>query len=414
MHVYTARQAIMNRKQHVIAYELLFRDSEENIFPKVDPHAATSQMIIQTHLNSGLGAVTCDKPAFINFTEKCLLSGFPELLPKNKVVIEILETVRPTDEVFEKCRALFHAGYTLALDDFIYKREWKRFFRFVKIIKFDISQTPLNTLSPVLAVLKENYKNIRYLAERIETQAQFVEARKMGFHFFQGYFFCKPEIHKARHIDTEHELLFELYQELCKTELDINRITDCFQRDLGLTYKLLRYINSGVLPLKTNINSIKEALVYLGEEQTRKFLTLLTTATLAKNKPKEIIRMAIVRARSCELTAKKVLPGASGEAFLMGLLSLIDAILDRPMESILDELPISDEIKDALLNERSSGLLRVIINAVRHFEKGKWHDTSKECLKLRVSYESLAGYFNDAMTWAKLYEDSINAPVGVG
>lgn len=408
--VYTARQAIFNRKTHVVAYELLFRDGEENRFPDIDPHEATSKLIMRTHLNEGLSAVSMGKRALINFTEQCLLSGLAELLPKEQVIIEILETVTPSDEIYEKCRALFHSGYILALDDFIYKKEWVRFLPFVKLIKFDISKTPLKSLVGLLEQLKK-LKNIRLLAERVETQEEFKEAKAMGFHFFQGYFFCKPEMRKSKDVDAQSAILVSLYQELSRPHLNIAKISNYFEQDVGLTYKLLRYINSGILPLKTQITSIRQALIYLGEAQIRKLVALLTTATLAKNKSKEITRLSIVRARSCELAVRKVSPGQTDDAFLMGLLSLIGVMLDKPIEDVMETLPVSDDIKEALQDPKCSSPLRIVFNAVCLYEKGSWHLTSLECQKVRLSYDALASAYQQALVWAQQYENLDDSPI---
>jgi len=148
MKVYTARQAILNRKENVVAYELLYRGGPENFFPQIDPHKATSKLIIRTHLNQGIGLITDNKPALINFPEESILSCLPLILPPKQVMIEILETVSPSDEVYQACKVLYHQGYHLALDDFVYKPEWNRFFNLMKLIKFDIQATSLSELSP--------------------------------------------------------------------------------------------------------------------------------------------------------------------------------------------------------------------------------------------------------------------------
>ena len=407
MNVYTARQPIFNRRQQAVAYELLFRDGEENRFPNIDPHHATSKLIMHTHLNGGLATVTDGKPALINFTEECLLSGFPELLPPDKVMIEVLESVTPTDEVYAKCRELFHKGYALALDDFVHKPEWERFFNLVKMIKFDIQKTPLSEIQPLIARLRVQRPKLKLLAERVETHEEFKIAKDMGFTFFQGYFFCKPEMCKERDVSPDQVVLIELYKELCRPVINMKQISKCFEQDLGLTYKLLNYINSGILPIQTEISSIKQALVYLGESQVRKLITLLTTATLAFKKPKEIIRVAITRARACELVAEKVLPAMSDEAFLIGLLSQIPAILDKSMEEVLEKLPVSEDIKVALLEPKSQSLLRIIYDAVTLYERGDWHLTTIQCYKLKLEYDTLGDYMLQAIAWAQSYERAI-------
>lgn len=406
MEVFAARQAIFNSKKNVVGYELLYRDSENNAFPVgTDPHKATVQLIQRTHLNTGLADFTSGKPALINFTEKCLLSKVPEMLPKKEVVIEILESVRPTDEVFERCKELFHKGYSLALDDFIYKKEWDRFFNLVKIIKFDIQKTPLKDIAPLIRKMKGR-KSLKFLAERVETVEQFNEAKEMGFNFFQGYFFCVPEIRKMKDVSPNAAILVELYNESLREGFNVNRLMNTFQRDVGLSYKLLSYINSGVFSTKQPISSIRQAIVYLGEDETRKLMSLLITSELAHGKPKEIMRTAVIRARASELTCEKVSPGLTNEAFLTGLLSMLPAILDRDINTILEQISVSDEIKVALADPKDQSVLKIIHSSVLLYEQGKWHDTTKELFKIRMDYDEFSKIYTSAIKWSDSHDPS--------
>lgn len=414
MEVFTARQAIMNKNEKIVGYELLYRDGKDNCFPVgMDSQKATTKVILQTYLNTGLKSITDGKIAFINFSEACLLSLTPTLLPKNQIVVEILEDVNPTDEVYRECAKLFKAGYRLALDDFVYTPKWDRFLRFVKIVKFDISKTPLEKIPEIINRINEikrvgNLKNkIIYLAERVETREEFEEVKKIGFELFQGYFFCKPEMKKSRDVDLSQWSLFKLYQELCKDKIDLGKICKHFEFDEGLTYKLLTFMNSGMFSIKTPISSIKQALVYLGESELRKFLTLLTTSELSKGKPDELLRIGVVRARTCELTAKKICPSIKSEAFLVGLLSMLPAILDKSMLEILEKLPVNDSIRAALIPKDkgdSQTDLYIILEATKLIEGGSWHLTSKECLKLRLNYDEFCRIYNSAMDWKEKYQ----------
>jgi EAL and modified HD-GYP domain-containing signal transduction protein len=369
-------------------------------------------LISNTHLNGGLGAITQGNLAFINFTEKCLLSDFPDMLPKDKVVIELLETVTPSDEVYAKCRKLFKAGYKIALDDFIHKPEWDRFIKIVRVIKFDIEKTPLIEIAPFVSKLRKlqrvgNLKNnIALLAERVETQEDFNLAKKMGFDLFQGYYFCKPELHKRKDVDLSQTTLIRIYQELCKENLDIKVITECFESDEGLTYKLLNFMNSGMFNVVSPISSIRQALVYLGEFEMRKFLTLLTNTELAQSKPVELVRMGIVRAKTCENTALKIAPKMKAEAFLAGLLSMLPAILEREMPDILDMLPVANEIRDALLPKKNTrkSIVAIILEATLSVERGEWHNTSKTCLMMNISYSEFCDLHKKAILWSERYE----------
>lgn len=404
MKVYTARQAILNRKERVVAYELLYRGGPENIFPNVDPHKATSKLIMRTHLNQGLSVVTDGKPALINFPEESILNGLPLILPADKVMIEILETVSPSDEVYQICQNLYLQGYNLVLDDFVYKPEWNRFIKLVKLIKFDIQATPLDEISPLIEKLKGR-KKLKILAEKVETKEEFLQAKKLGFNFFQGYYFCKPEMSENNEIDASQPILLCLMQECMRSPSSVKNLASYFERDVALSFKLFKFINSGILPLTQKITSIKNALIYLGEAETKKLILLFTTGILAKNKPKELTRITIIRARFCELMATKNMPELAESAFMVGLFSLLDAILDQPLNKILDGLPLATDVLEALTCDKPSSL-KYILTAVTYYEQGSWYNTTRNAEKVQISYEELADYYQSALKWANKYDSS--------
>jgi EAL and modified HD-GYP domain-containing signal transduction protein len=403
MKIYTARQAILNRKGNVVAYELLYRGGPENFFPSINPHKATSKLIMRTHLNQGLGLITDNKPALINFPEESILNGLPLILPPKQVVIEILETVSPSDEVYQVCKDLYHQGYHLALDDFVYKPEWNRFFNLMKLIKFDIQATPLDKISPLIKKLKAR-KNLKILAEKVETKEEFLQAKKLGFNFFQGYYFCRPEMSESNEIDSHQPILLSLIQECLRTTLNIKCITSYFERDVGLSFKLFKFINSGILPISQEITSIKSALIYLGEAQTKKLILLLAAGSLAKKKPKELTRLAIIRARFCELIAEKTIPEHTEASFLVGLFSLLDAMLDAPLDKIVNSLSLPAEVVAALTSDKPS-TLKYILSTVSYYEKGSWYNTKRNAQRINVDYEELADYYQNALVWARKYND---------
>ncbi len=396
MKVYTARQAILNRKQNVVAYELLYREGPQNIFPNVDPHEATSKLIIKTHLNDGLHPLTSGKPALINFGEASLLSGLPFLLPQDQIMIEILEDVEPSDEVYDVCRQLFHQGYHLALDDFVYKKEWQRFFKFIKLIKFDVISHSFDEIAPLIPELKKR-KNLKILAEKIETKAEFEQAKKLGFDYFQGYFFCKPEVTEKHDIEGNPQLLLSLYQEALSETLDIDKISKLFEQDLSLSYKLLRFINVSHRRGKQEIKSIKQAIIYLGEEQVRKLIVLLATSILSINKPKELLRIAIIRANFCELIARKHDKSLCSSAYLLGLFSLLDAILDKPIEEVIEALPLADDVHDVLMGNNDSPL-GIILNTVKLYEAGEWQQSEELAEKIKITKDQLASDYQQAIS----------------
>ena len=403
MCVFVARQAIFNRKQNVVAYELLFRNSAENFFPDIEEGQATARLIMENQLNLGTRHITSGKTALINIGPDSLKHNLCDFLPCKDVVIELLETIEPTDDNYQLCRELFHKNYKLALDDFVYNEQWERFLKFIKLVKFDIAQTPLSDIAEIVEKLKQ-HKKIKILAEKIETQADYHQAHKMGFDYFQGYFFAKPTMHEQQDIDYNYALVVAIYAQVMKPSPDIKQISALFEADAALAYKLMRLINSGVFPIQSKISSIKQALVYLGHERLKKFVSLIVTAHTAGKKPAELMQVCVVRARFCELIAKQVSKSLAGEAFLTGLFSLLDAILDQPMSLLVEKLPFPDDIKAALLNEKNT--LYYILNVVQAYETGSWWTLEKAVILLNVKSDVLPGLYNQAVDWADNYKNN--------
>lgn len=362
MKVFVARQAIFNRKKQVVAYELLFRDGKQNCFPNIADDAATARLIMDNQLNLGTRYLTSGKKALINIGEESLNQELAHFLPSSDVILELLETIPPTKDNYERVRQLFHNNYRLALDDFTYSKDWEPFLKLVRLIKFDLLESPLDTIAPLVEQLKQR-KNLKLLAEKVETEEEFVQAKKMGFTFFQGYFFAKPTMISQQDIEINYAIVMLIYAEVLKPHMNLGRISELFAQDTALAYKLLRLINSGVFPIKSRIESLKQALVYLGNERVLKFVNLIMTAHVATNKPTELTRLSIVRSRFCELIAQQIAPGIASMSFLTGLFSLLDAILDKPMELLVGRLPFPEIIHDALLGK--SNTLYYILNVVK-------------------------------------------------
>ena len=409
MHVYAARQAILNRNKQAVAYELLFRDGASNSFPGISAYTATSRLITNQHLNVGFNAITRGKRALINFSEQSLLDQVPLMLPASDIVIEILEDVRPTDAVYDACRAMFHQGYRFALDDFQYQDAWLRFMNFTRLIKFDIQKTPVSTLPAVIDKIKSNYKHVKFLAEKVETHEEFKAAKALGIEFYQGYFFCKPEIFSQNDIDVNCQIVLAVYAEVLKPTMSYQRLTHLFEKDVSLTYKLLKFINSGLFELVEPMSSIKQCLIYLGEDNTRRFVSLLATAHLSVSKPMELISVSITRARFCELIAAAYQQDMQEPAFLLGLFSLIDAILDKPMENLANSLPLTDEIRDALVGYSNS--LSHILALVTAYESGSWYNTEKRARVLNIDQDALPSLYNKAVAWSDSFEGVVAVPL---
>ena len=243
--------------------------------------------------------------------------------------------------------------------------------RFAKIIKIDIQQTPLAEAKLLIDRLAG--RPIKFLAEKVESKEEYTEALEYGFSYFQGYFFSKPEIIKRRGIAPFKIRLLQIIGELNRADADVNRLENLIKSDVSLSYRLLQYMNSAFFNLPNKITSLKSAIVFLGLSEIRKIVTLLITAKLAESKPGELIRASVVRARLCELAGRESdYQGDLSELFLLGLFSLMDAVLETEMEQILDELPLSDQLKLALV--KKEGELAKYLEVACCCEKGRWNE----------------------------------------
>ena len=397
MYFYAARQPILDREKNLYAYELLFRDGLDNVFPDIDGDEATSKMIAGSQFNFGLDDFLGDKPGFINFTLDTLLKKFPSMLPKEQVVVEILETVQPGKKLLAEVQQLKEEGYIIALDDYIHQPVWRHFYPFIDIIKIDFRSTDATTIDQILLAVAP-FPHIKLLAEKVETNAEFQNALDMGFSYFQGYFFSKPEMLQSKALSPAQMTLAELLYETSKSEMDLAQITSIFERDVNLSYKLLRYSNSAVFKRRSEIETIKQALVVLGQTELKKFLSVLFTAQVSSEKPAELMRLAMTRAKFAEGIALLHRQTDTAKAFLTGMMSLMDAILDEPMSSVLTKLPLAKDIKDALVGE--PGLLSEYLALVKCYERAEWQDANLAIAKLKLEPKVLPDKYHEAVQWA--------------
>jgi c-di-GMP-related signal transduction protein len=371
METLIARQPIFNQHKRIYAYELLYRGADALSLAQVGGSRATSSLLTSSYLTEGLEKISNNKPCFINFTEELLLKDIAANFPNNKIVVEILEDVPPTPEVVAACRQLKKDGYVLALDDFVFAQNLTPLIELADIIKFDFLLTPIEEIREALGKLA-GY-DIEFLAEKVETHAEFAQAMEMGFRYFQGYFFAKPEAIRIKEMAGSKLTILQLLAEISSQEIMIDRVTAIIAGDVALSYKLLRYINSAYFGLANKVESIPRAVTMLGLNEVRRFVTLAAISEISTAKPTELVRLAAVRAKFCEqLGTASPLGGNPQELFLLGLLSLLEAMLDTPISAVLDRLPLSDPVRMALTN--GSGELACFLNAVLAYEKQEGND----------------------------------------
>jgi EAL and modified HD-GYP domain-containing signal transduction protein len=397
MDVYLARQPIFDRMKHIYGYELLFRDGLSNAFPQIDGDTASSNVLSSSFLCMGMEQITGGTKAFINFTQELLVQKIPILFPKEILVVEILENVLPTEALILACSEMATAGYLLAMDDFIYDPALEPLIAMAGIIKIDIRLTPGDQAKAILDKLS-GYP-IKFLAEKVETYQEYETYMDMGFDYFQGYFFSKPQVLKAHDISTSKISLLQIMAEVNRDDMQISAVDTMISRDISVSLKLLRYINSPYYSRGQEISSIRQAVLRLGEAGIRRFIPILFMSAFAEDKPNELIRLSVVRARFCELLCKNTSTRLRGpEVFTLGLFSLIDAIMDESMDTLLDKLPFSKDISNALLS--SAGEMSEYLNLVRAYETGNWIAVSRHADIIGVDNDRIPTLYWDAVVWA--------------
>jgi EAL and modified HD-GYP domain-containing signal transduction protein len=395
---YAARQPILNRDKSLFAYELLFRQSLENVFPEINDTQATAKLIEGLQFNLGLETLTEGTLAFINFTHDSLLDGYPLLLPKEQIVVEILETAKPGKKLLQACIELKEKGYMLALDDYEHQPLWRHFFPYIDIIKIDYQISSHEQIQQIIEEAKA-FPHIKFLAEKIETYAEFEQALEIGCEYFQGYFFSKPEVIKSIAFQPSQISVVNLMAEIYKAEPSIPKITATFEGDVELSFKMLRYAQSPLFKRAKNIETIKQAIIMLGFTELKRFISLLFTAQFSHGKPQELTVMALARARFGE--SMVTMNNSSSEpssAFLIGLLSLLDAMVDADIVDLMDKLPISNEMKNTLISKQ--GEFARYLQLCEYFELAQWDNADALCERYSYSIERSIEHFQHAVLWA--------------
>ncbi|MGA2334649.1 MAG: HDOD domain-containing protein [Terriglobales bacterium] len=390
---FVARQPILDRTQNVFGYELLFRNGVEDYF-NADPELA-ARSTLDSSLLYGIN-VLCDKRrAFVNCTCEVLFKDLITLLPPNQTVAEILETVEPEDRVIEACKRLKAAGYLIALDDFAPNDPRVTLVEFADIIKVDIQATGPEERAGMMR--RFGSTKCKLLAEKLETPHEFYQARDMGFVYFQGYFFCRPEIVTGREVPASRLHYIRLLEMVSRREIDMRELEKMLKQEASLCYRLLRYLNSPLFGFALEIKSIRHAIAVLGEREMRRWIRLVVTVGAAEQRCSELVLMGLARARFCELLSNRL--QSNTDLFLMGLLSIMDAILEVSMDVLLEQLPVERETKTTLLGQNSS--LRPLYQLMLAQESGEWSQSSALAKQLKLHDEEIASAWWQALQWAQ-------------
>ena len=391
---YVARQPILDLRGRVHGYELLFRAGPEAVF-RGDGDFATRTMLDNSVL-FGMDKLTSGLPAFVNCTAESLTERLVDILPPSMTVLEILETVDPTPQVIVACRKLKETGFRLALDDFIWSPKWAPLVELADYIKIDFLATDSAQRKELLGRIRG--ASVTLIAEKIETQADYKQACSEGFTLFQGYYFCRPMLLKKQQIPANRLSHIEILRLMQADEIDFNMLTKAVNRDASLTYRLLRLVNSPIYGIRDQVHSIRSALIAVGENTFRRVATLAITSELNAGQPVEILRMAFVRGRFCELAAG-ITRLDQTEQYLLGLLSMLPAMLRVPMDQLTPMLPLRSQILKALEGDENPE--RKLLDWLEFQERGDWTSCDAVVQSHKLNETELVDCYEKSVEWAE-------------
>lgn len=390
---FVARQPIFDRAQNVFGYELLFRNGVENYF-NADPELA-ARSTLDSSLLFGVSTLCDGRRAFMNCTREVLFKDLITLLPPTQAVAEILETVEPEDRVIEACKRLKSAGYLIALDDFAPNDPRLPLVPFADIIKVDIRATRPEERAGMMRRFAS--PSCKMLAEKLETPHEFHQARDMGFAYFQGYFFCRPEIVTGREVPASRVHYLRLLEMVSHPEIDLRELEKMLKQEASISYRLLRYLNSPIFGFSLEIKSIRHAMAVLGEREMRRWVRLVVVVGAAEQRSSELMLMGLARGRFCELLSSRL--QSNSDLFLMGLLSVMDAVLEVSMEVLLAKVPVDHEIKAVLIGQNSP--LRSLYKLMLAQESGEWSESGTLARELKLTADEVASAWWQALQWAQ-------------
>ncbi len=405
VNLFVARQPILDGDKRTVGYELLFRADEENTFSERDPDMATGRVVHDSLLEFGLNSLVGARKAYINITRQTLLDELYAMLPREQVVVELLETVSPTPDIIEACKKLKKNGYSLALDDFTYRPEFEPLLALADIVKVDILATPAAERAALVKRLAPF--QVRLLAEKVETSELFRETLDLGYELFQGYFFQRPELVARSGIPRFKVNYLRFLESVNREEMNFLELERVIKREVSLSIKLLRYLNSAASGLRQEVTSIKHALVLLGERSLRKWASVVALVDMGEEKPAELVITGLSRARFCEIMGKHAgYADRELSLFMMGILSVGEALLGHSLEEIMKEISVAPDVRDALLGADTP--LGRLLKLTIAYERGDWDEVAARLEGFAGARDDVAWAYRDAVQWAN---DSFSLPM---
>ncbi|MCW8853743.1 MAG: HDOD domain-containing protein [Gammaproteobacteria bacterium] len=392
--LFIARQPIYDLNQTVMGYELLYRNGNVDKAIFEDANQASCETIINSFMHIGIDSLIGSALAFINLPNDFLVIESLTPMFREQTVLEILEDIEPTTETIEGIKRLKSQGYRIALDDFEYDDKFIPFLNLADYVKIDVLGKDEATIRQQLNTVSKF--DVTIIAEKVETQEMYTLCKEINFEYFQGFFFCRPQLVTQKHIPTNKAVALNLLNKLQNPDIDFNELESILAQDIALSYKFLRYINSAAFSLRREIDSIKDAITLLGLVNTRNWVSMILMTRSVDSKPDELITIAMIRGKMCELLAEKNKPDIKAQMFIVGLFSVLDALMDMEMIDLLDTIILSSPIKIALLDH--SGDHGAILEQVLQYEAFNWDELIKTGIESHIFTDS----YLEAVNWTKI------------
>jgi c-di-GMP-related signal transduction protein len=393
MDTFLARQPIFDHRRRVFAYELLFRSGPQNYFLPQDSTPPSAEVISTGML--GVPELTDGKIAFMNFTRETLLADFASILSPEEVIIELLEPVPPDAEVLAACEKLKKMGFRLALDDFAESEARAAFLQYADFVKVDVQRTTPEERARLAHLLAP--AGIAMLAEKVDSWQVYGDAATGGYKYFQGGFFSRPITISSKAIPGFRLNYLRLVEELSHPT-NVDRLEKIVKQEASIAYRLLRRVNSLAFGFRTEVRSLRHALVLLGEHEIRTSAMVWVLAEIGQESPSEVVVASTLRARVCELLADECRDTLNpSEAFLVGLFSMLDAIMERPMEQVIANLPVSAGVREALLGGQNR--LKALLDCVMAYERGGWAQATDLAALAGIEQDALSASYYQGITW---------------